>query len=52
MNISGFLKEMHSRGGLLVCLSGEVSWVLAQGLRGADFTGQNTPKGCKVVGGC
>lgn len=30
-------------GGLLVCLSGEGSWVPAQGLRGADFTAQNTP---------
>lgn len=52
MNVSGFLKEMRGRGGLLVCLSGEGSWVPAQGLCGADFTGQNTPKSCKVVGGC
>lgn len=39
----------RGRGGLLVCLSGEGSWVPAHQ---ADFTGQNTPKSCKVVRGC
>ena len=52
MKVSGFLKEVRGRGGLLVCLSGEGNWVPAQGLHGADFVGQNAPESCKVAGGC
>lgn len=36
-------------GGLRLRLSGEDSWVPAQGLHGADFMDQNTPESCKVV---
>lgn len=52
MNVSGFLQEMGGGGGLLVCSSGEGSWVPAGALNGADFTGQNKPESCKVAGGC